>query len=67
MAQVDIVVMGNQEATTFIDLDNPAREIRASGSSVSPPAAPKKRRGRPPGSKNRVQPVEAVEKETDDG
>lgn len=63
MAQVDLVVMGNQSGTTFIDLDNPAREVHASGARVEQPAPPKKRRGRPP--KN-PQP-EAVEKEQNDG
>jgi hypothetical protein len=66
VAQVDLIVMGNQPSTTFIDLDEPAREIHASGVKA-PLEAPKKRRGRPPGSKNRTQPVEAVEKETNDG
>lgn len=68
MAQVDIVVVGNQPSTTYLDLDNPARTVTfAPGASPSPLVAPKKRRGRPPGSKNRTQPVEAVEKEQDDG
>lgn len=41
---VDIVVMGNQDGTTLIDLDDPAREVRVRGAeSTDPPPRVKRK------------------------